>query len=93
MDDLPFRCYPGGLSVSRSFGDISAKLPRFGGNAKVLIATPEIMSFEIDKSCDFLYMGCDGIFDKFKSQELVDQIWGWKGELEKSGNSRALIME
>jgi protein phosphatase 2C family protein 2/3 len=44
----PFRINPGKLSVSRSFGDIEAKLEKYGGNPKVLIAKPEITSFEIN---------------------------------------------
>ena len=36
----PFRIEPGKLSVSRSFGDIEAKLPKYEGNPKVLIAKP-----------------------------------------------------
>lgn len=41
----PFRIEPGKLSVSRSFGDIEAKLPKYDGNPKVLIAKPEITYF------------------------------------------------
>lgn len=41
----PHRINPGKLSVSRSFGDIEAKLEIFGGNPKVLIAKPEITYF------------------------------------------------
>ena len=36
----PFRLLPGKLSVSRSFGDIEAKLEKYGGNPKVLISKP-----------------------------------------------------
>lgn len=36
----PFRIMPGRLSVSRSFGDIEAKMERYGGNPNVLIAKP-----------------------------------------------------
>ena len=38
----PHRILPGRLSVTRSFGDIQAKLPIYGGNPNVLIAEPEI---------------------------------------------------
>ena len=38
----PVRVNPGRLSVSRTFGDIEAKLTRFGGNPKVVVAEPEI---------------------------------------------------
>ena len=41
----PYRIEPGKLSVSRSFGDFDAKLPKHNGNPKVLIAKPEITYF------------------------------------------------
>jgi protein phosphatase 2C family protein 2/3 len=43
----PLRVLPGRLSVSRTFGDIEAKLEQFGGNPKVVVAEPEIRSFKI----------------------------------------------
>ncbi len=39
----PHRILPGKLSVSRAFGDIQAKLIRFGGNPYVLISDPDII--------------------------------------------------
>mmetsp|Transcript_20126 Transcript_20126/g.17825 ORF Transcript_20126/g.17825 Transcript_20126/m.17825 type:complete len:87 (+) Transcript_20126:743-1003(+) len=50
----PHRILPGRLSVSRAFGDIEAKLPSLGGNPDVLIAIPEIKTFQITKQTDFL---------------------------------------
>lgn len=41
----PHRVFPGRLSVSRSFGDIEAKLAKYGGNERVIIADPEIRKF------------------------------------------------
>ena len=41
------RVLPGRLSVSRTFGDIEAKLSKFDGNPNVIIATPDIKSFRI----------------------------------------------
>ena len=43
----PLRVLPGRLSVSRTFGDIEAKLERFGGKPNVVIAEPELRSFKI----------------------------------------------
>lgn len=53
----------GNLSVSRAFGDIKAKLIRFGGNPKVLISTPNVIPFKITDKSDFIILGYDGIFD------------------------------
>ena len=38
----PFRVLPGRLSVSRTFGDIEAKMEKYGGKKGVIIAQPEI---------------------------------------------------
>jgi len=54
----PSRVFPGRLSVSRSFGDVEAKLPKFGGMSGVIIPTPEINSFKIDTEVDCLILGC-----------------------------------
>ena len=67
--------YTGRLSVSRTFGDIEAKRQKYGGNPKVVISIPEVKSFKIEDSYDFILLGCDGIFDKLKSQEVVKGAW------------------
>lgn len=61
--------------MSRSFGDISAKDPLLGGKKGVLIADAEITIYKISKNTDFLFMGCDGIFDVFSTAELNEFIW------------------
>lgn len=43
------RVLPGRLSVSRTFGDIEAKLERFGGKQNVVVAEPELRSFKIQE--------------------------------------------
>ena len=61
------RVFPGWLSVSRTFGDVEAKLTKFGGNPNVVIAEPEISEFKIDSNCDFIMLACDGIFEKMSN--------------------------
>lgn len=41
----PLLVLPGRLSVSRTFGDIEAKLEKYGGKPGVVIAQPEIAQF------------------------------------------------
>jgi protein phosphatase 2C family protein 2/3 len=57
--------------VSRTFGDIEAKISKYGGNPNVVIATPEIKSFRITKDHDFIVLGCDGIFDKLSNKDTI----------------------
>ena len=55
----PCRVFPGRLSVSRSFGDIEAKLIKTGGNPNVVISTPDITSFKLSSEIDFIILGCN----------------------------------
>ena len=81
----PHRILPGRLSVSRAFGDIEAKNPDYGGNPNVLIASPDIKSFEITNKTDFLVLGSDGIFEKLQNEEIIQSIWETqKAEKKKS---------
>ncbi len=55
----PPRVLPGRLSVSRTFGDIEAKLEKFGGNPNVVIAEPEIQMVQLTDQTDFIVLGCN----------------------------------
>jgi protein phosphatase 2C family protein 2/3 len=67
--------FPGRLSVSRTFGDIEAKLTKYEGNPKVVVAEPDITSFKIQNNFDFIIIGCDGIFDKLHSKDCIHLAW------------------
>ena len=71
---LPWRVLPGRLSVSRTFGDIKAKVEKFGGKSGVIIPSPDITEFDLDENFDFMVIGCDGIFDVISNEQIFD-IW------------------
>ena len=71
---LPWRVLPGRLSVSRTFGDIEAKLERFGGKKGVITPSPDVTEIELNNEFDFMVIGCDGIFDVLSNEDLFD-IW------------------
>ena len=74
----PHRVFPGRLSVSRTIGDIEAKHPKYGGNPRVVIPTPDIKSFKIRNNYDFIILACDGVFEKLSNQEAVKNAWATK---------------
>ena len=71
----PHRVLPGRLSVSRTFGDIEAKFTKYGGNPKVVVATPDIKAFRVKNTHDFIVLGCDGIFDKLTNRDVLNCAW------------------
>ncbi len=44
--------------MSRTFGDVEAKLVKFGGLPNVITAVPEIKEFEIKDNMDYIILGC-----------------------------------
>ncbi|KRX03971.1 Protein phosphatase 2C (PP2C)-like domain [Pseudocohnilembus persalinus] len=73
--DIPYRVKPGRLSVSRTIGDKHAKMQKYGGNPNAVIAKPEISVFKLEDNYDFIVLGCDGVFDRLKSEQIIDNIW------------------
>lgn len=72
---------PGRLSVSRTFGDIEAKWPKYGGKEGVTIAQPEISQFTLKPDFhDFIILGCDGIFERLSNQAVLDVSWDTIGQ-------------
>ena len=82
----PHRVFPGRLSVSRTFGDVEAKMSCFGGLKNVIIAVPEISVFKIKEDVDFLFLGCDGIYDQLSNSDIVDCVWMTLKDGIKSNN-------
>ena len=72
--EIPWRVYPGGLSVSRTFGDIESKDERFGGKKGVVVALPDINEFDLSEEHNFIVIGCDGIFDVLSNGEIIECI-------------------
>lgn len=77
--------FPGRLSVSRTVGDIEAKLEKYDGNPNVVIADPDVTAFEIKDNHDFIVIGCDGVFDKLSSKDAIHI--GWQKVLMEANKS------
>ena len=70
--EIPWRVMPGGLSVSRTFGDIESKEIIFGGKKDVVCALPDVVEFELNDDYNFMVIGCDGIFDVLSNNEMME---------------------
>lgn len=75
MRNGPYRVNPGGLSLSRSIGDLPSKAREVVGNPNCLISNPEICEVKITNECDFMVMACDGVWDELSNQEVSDAVW------------------
>ena len=70
----PMRVMPGRLSVSRTFGDCIAKMEKYGGNPKCIIADPDIFATKITDDLDYVLIGSDGIFDRISTPDTCNIV-------------------
>lgn len=74
------RVYPGGLLVTRAFGDLHAKLPELGGIPNTIVHThSEIHEVEIDDTWKDLIVASDGVWDAIplnKIDRLITEEYG-----------------
>ncbi|RIA79934.1 phosphatase 2C-like domain-containing protein [Glomus cerebriforme] len=65
-----------GLNLSRAFGDFQCK-ENYDKKPEeqMIIAQPDVKSYKINTSTDFLVLACDGIWDCMSSQEVIDFIY------------------
>ena len=71
----PYRVNPGRLSVSRTFGDLEAKHPEVGGMPGVVVCDPDVFHIPYTPDLDFLFLGCDGIFDKLSTAHISTLLY------------------
>lgn len=61
------------IGVSRAIGDAVFKLPHYTRNRPSgLVATPDIISLDLQEDDKFVILACDGLWDVVKHQEAVE---------------------
>ncbi len=64
----------GNLNLSRSLGDLEYKQnKKISQENQMITAAPELTSTSIS-DVDFIFLGCDGVYDCLTNQEIVDFI-------------------
>jgi len=64
----------GNLNLSRSLGDLEYKQnKKLSQEEQMITAAPEITSSNTNE-IDFIFLGCDGVYDCLSNQEIVDFI-------------------
>lgn len=65
----------GNLNLSRSLGDMEYKQnKKLKPEEQMITAYPEVVEENLTDDCDFIILGCDGIWDCKTNQEAVDFV-------------------
>jgi len=83
----PVRCYPGGLSLSRSIGDVTLKYHK---GVKCVVGDPDVHQYDLNLDVDrFIILGCDGIWDVISNDTAVAIVANAHGK--KQDAAKALV--
>jgi len=52
-----------------------AKMEKYGGNCRCIIAEPEVFSVPITENLDFVLIASDGIFDRVGTEETAQIVY------------------
>eukprot|EP00421_Protoceratium_reticulatum_P050521 CAMPEP_0168444598 /NCGR_PEP_ID=MMETSP0228-20121227/45132_1 /TAXON_ID=133427 /ORGANISM="Protoceratium reticulatum, Strain CCCM 535 (=CCMP 1889)" /LENGTH=428 /DNA_ID=CAMNT_0008459047 /DNA_START=72 /DNA_END=1354 /DNA_ORIENTATION=+ len=65
----------GDLNLSRAFGDLRYKRPEtLPPEEQILTCFPEVYELPLTEDDEFVVLGCDGIWERLTSQEMVDFV-------------------
>jgi len=65
----------GNLNLTRGFGDLEYKQNKnLKPEEQMITANPDIKIVDYNKDCDFVIIGCDGIWDCLSNQEACDFV-------------------
>ncbi|OAV98500.1 hypothetical protein PTTG_07131 [Puccinia triticina 1-1 BBBD Race 1] len=71
----------GNLALSRAIGDFEFKQNKdLSPEAQVVTANPDILTHQITVEDEFLILACDGIWDVYSNQQVVDRVRRLLGE-------------
>jgi serine/threonine protein phosphatase PrpC len=69
------RVYPGGLNITRSFGDFYAKLPELGGlEGGIVHQFTTIHTYKIDATWGDLVLASDGVWNAFETEVVFEHL-------------------
>ena len=81
----------GNLNLSRSLGDLEYKQNvALSAEEQMITANPEILEEELADDCDFILLGCDGIWDSLSNQDACDFV---KREMVEGQEKLSPILE
>jgi len=62
----------GNLNLSRALGDLQYKTnSRFGPEGQIISGSPDYVAVDLTPEDDFIFLGCDGIFDVLTNEECA----------------------
>lgn len=73
------------LNLSRAIGDLNYKRnTKAHPKEQIITAFPDVMIRKLEKSCRFLIIGCDGIWETVPASDICKMVWERVGKTDNA---------
>lgn len=84
----------GNLNLSRSLGDLKYKQKKqLKPEEHPVTANPDTYNYDLTPEDDFIIMGCDGIWEKWSNDEMVEWVYERFNKLDKKNIKEESLKE
>jgi serine/threonine protein phosphatase PrpC len=66
----------GGLNLTRALGDLRYKQKNLKPEEHPVTANPDVFEYDLPNDLDFIFMGCDGVWERKTNEEMCEWIYG-----------------
>ena len=84
----------GNLNLTRALGDLKYKQrPDLKPEEYPITANPDVYEYAFDSECDFIIMGCDGVWEVKSNDEMVAWVYDKLGSDPQSANLQQIVAD
>lgn len=84
----------GNLNLTRSLGDLKYKTKEgLTPEEFPITANPDTYAYDLDAECDFIIMGCDGVWEQKSNDEMIDYLYDKLGKDLQSANLNQIVTD
>jgi protein phosphatase 1G len=66
----------GGLNLTRALGDLRYKKKNLKAEDHPVTANPDVFEYDLPNDLDFIFMGCDGVWERKSNEEMCEWLYG-----------------
>ena len=84
----------GNLNLTRSLGDLKYKTKEgLTPEEYPITANPDTYTYDFDSECDFIIMGCDGVWEVKSNDEMVEYIYDKLGKDPQNADLKQIVTD
>ena len=84
----------GNLNLTRALGDLKYKVKEdLKAEEMPITSNPDTFEYELTPECDFIIMGCDGVWETKSNDEMVEWVYNKLGDNPQKADLKQIVSD